>query len=63
MKPLVNYLNSIFKKPKEYRVVIDDYGAFTVENMLEYLISPEGQEQLKKTKDFYEKCKGVPLKD
>lgn len=43
--------------------MIDDTGASTVENMLEYLISPEGQEQLKKTKDFYEKCKGVPLKD
>lgn len=42
---------------------IDNSGASTAMNMVDYLISPEGQEQLKKNKEFFEKYKGVPLND
>lgn len=42
---------------------IDNSGAATAMNRVDYLISPEGQEQLKKNKEFFEKYKGVPLND
>lgn len=63
MTKILNYLKSLFKKRTGYYVKIDNSGASTAMNMVDYFISPEGQEQLKKTKKFYEKYKGVPLND
>lgn len=63
MTKILNYLKSLFKKRTGYYVKIDNSGAATAMNMVDYLISSEGQEQLKKTKEFYEKYKGVPLND
>lgn len=63
MTKILNYLKSLFKKRTGYYVKIENSGASTAMNMLDYFMSPEGREQLKKTKEFYEKYKGVPLKD
>ena len=63
MTKILNYFKSLFKKKTGYYVKIDNSGASTAMNMVDYLISPEGQEQLKKNKEFYEKYKGVSLND
>ena len=63
MTEILNYFKSLFKKKTGYYVKIDNSGASTAMNMVDYLISPEGQEQLKKHKEFYEKYNGVPLND
>ena len=63
MTKILNYFKSLFKKKTGYYVKIDNSGASTAMNMVDYLISPEGQEQLKKNKEFFEKYKGVPLND
>lgn len=51
MKPLINYLKSIFKKPKEYRVVIDDSGASTNRGCRAMVIEPF-ESKISKDKDF-----------
>ena len=50
MTEILNYFKSLFKKKKKtgYYVKIDNSGASTAMNMVDHLISPEGQEQLKK---------------
>ena len=63
MTKILNYIKSLFKKKTGYYVKIDNSGASTAMNMVDDLISPEGQEQLKKNKEFFEKYKGVPLND
>jgi hypothetical protein len=63
MTKILNYLKSLFKKRTGYYVKIENSGASTAMNLLDYFMSPEGREELKKTKEFYEKYKGVPLKD
>jgi hypothetical protein len=63
MTKILNYFKSLFKKKTGYYVKIDNSGASTAMNMVDYFISPEGQEQLKNTKEFYKKYKGVPLND
>ena len=60
---ILNYFKSLFKKKTGYYVKIDNSGAATAMNRVSYLISPEGQEQLKKNKEFFEKYKGVPIND
>ena len=55
MSKILNYLKSLFKRKKKYYVRIDNSGASTAENMLEYFLSPEGQKQLKGMKEFAEK--------
>jgi hypothetical protein len=57
MTKILNYLKSLFKREKKYYVRIDNSGASTAENMLEYFLSPEGQKQLKSMKEFAEKHK------
>lgn len=57
MTKILNYLKSLFKKRTDYYVRIDNSGASTAENMLEYFLSPEGQKQLKSMKEFAEKHK------
>ena len=59
MNKILNYLKSLFKKRTGYYVRIDNSGASTAENMLEYFLSPEGQKQLKDMKEFAEKHKNV----
>lgn len=59
MYKILNYLKSLFKREKKYYVRIDNSGASTAENMLEYFLSPEGQKQLKGMKEFAEKHKNV----
>ena len=59
MTKILNYLKSLFKKRTDYYVRIDNSGASTAENMLEYFLSPEGQKQLKDMKEFAEKHKNV----
>lgn len=54
---------NIFKREKQYYVNIDSSGASNVENMLYYLISVEGKDQLKDMKEFFNKHKGIPLND
>ena len=63
MTKILNYLKSIFKKRTGYYVKIENSGASTAMNMMGYYMSPEGKEELKKTKEFYGKYKGVPLND
>lgn len=63
MTKILNYFKSLFKKKTGYYVKIDNSGASTAMNIVDHLISPEGQEQLKKNKEFFEKYKGVPLND
>jgi hypothetical protein len=55
MNKIINHLKSLFKREKKYYVRIDNSGASTAENMLEYFLSPEGQKQLKGMKEFAEK--------
>jgi len=63
MIKILNCFKSLFKKRTEYYVKIDNSGASTAMNMLDYFMSSEGQEELKKTKEFYMKYKNIPLKD
>ena len=63
MTKILNYFKSLFKKKTGYYVRIENSGASTTMNMLDYFMSPEGREELKKTKEFFEKYKKVPLKD
>lgn len=63
MLAIFNCIKSLFKKRTGYYVKIDNSGASTAVNMLDYYISPEGKEQLKRTEEFYRKYKEVPLKD
>ena len=48
MTKILTYFKSLFKKKTGYYVKIDNSGASTAMNMVDHLISPEGQEQLKK---------------
>lgn len=50
------------KKEKRY-YTIHDTGAVEFTGLAEYLLSPEGQKQIKSMNDFYEKYKNRSLHD